>query len=109
MSLVVIALPSVVFAQFTSTTRLVDRIGDLIEDLIPIVIAIALLVFFWGLAKFIIKAGDETEVKSGRRLMMWGTVALFVIITIWGLIEFIGQELGVTPTQLQNIPSIPRP
>ena len=103
-------LPAMASAQttFGTTGRWVDRIGDLIQNLIPIVIAIALLVFFWGLVRFISKAGDETEVKKSKGLMVWGLVALFVMITVWGLVRFMQRELNISGTQV-DLPQIPRP
>ncbi|MCR4279434.1 MAG: pilin [Candidatus Zambryskibacteria bacterium] len=103
-----IVFPAVAFAQFTQTQTLITRVGDLIQLLIPITAGIALLVFFWGLAKFIMKAGDESEVANGKRLMTWGVIALFVLVTVWGLTEFIGRQLGIESRAIQPIPSFRR-
>lgn len=66
-----------------------------IEILIPIVAGIALLVFFWGLTRFIMKAGDTSAVKEGRDLMVWGTIALFVMVSVWGILRFVQSDLGI--------------
>ena len=105
---VLIAFPATVSAQFNQVGTLITRAGDLIQQLIPITAAIALLVFFWGLVKFITKAGDEAALAEGRRLMIWGVVALFVLVTVWGLTEFIGNQLNIQPRSIQPIPSIRR-
>ena len=81
--------PAVVLAQLTNTTRLISRIGDLVRTLILVVAGIALLVFFWGLAKFILKVGgDEKAVDQGKALMKWGLIALFIMMSVWGIIRF---------------------
>lgn len=73
---------------------MIRAFGDLLNPLIRIVVAIALLVFFWGLVKFIFRVGgDENAVADGRRLMIWGVVALFVMVSIWGIINFIAAAL----------------
>ncbi|MDO8565105.1 MAG: hypothetical protein Q7R67_00560 [bacterium] len=86
-------MPAVAMAQLTGTQGLVRRAGELVQSLTIVVAGIALLVFFWGLARFIMKAGDETAIEEGRRLMIWGVVALFVMVSVWGIIYFIGHEL----------------
>jgi hypothetical protein len=88
-------LPVVVSAQggqFTDTFMLIVSTKLLVDRSIILVAAIALLVFFWGLVKYIRKAG-EGDVKEGRDLMVWGTIALFVMVSVWGLVRFIQGEL----------------
>lgn len=53
----------------------------------------ALLFFFWGLAKFIFNAGDAKGNQEGRQLMLWGVVALFVLLSVWGLVRFVQETL----------------
>ena len=74
---------------------LIKAAGGLVADIVLVLIIVALLVFFWGLVKFIAKAGDEKAVEEGRNLMVWGVISLFVMITVWGLVNFIGGELGI--------------
>jgi hypothetical protein len=86
--------------------RLIMLLADtqyLVNRGIILVAAIALLVFFWGLVKYIRKAG-EGDVKEGRDLMVWGTIALFVMVSIWGLVRFIQGELRITDNQDVDIP-----
>jgi hypothetical protein len=62
---------------------------DLIALLIPVIASLALLVFFWGLVKFIFRVGgDEKAVGDGKKLMIWGLVALFIMVSIWGILRF---------------------
>jgi len=88
------------FAELTGIQGLIRAVGSLINPLIAIAVGVALLVFFWGLAKFIFRVGgDEKAVENGKRLMIWGVVALFVMIAVWGIIGFIGDALGIDVRQ----------
>ena len=91
--------PALAFAQqqFSNISSLVSSIGRVVGLAIPIVVAIALLAFFWGLVKFIFAQGNEESKADAKRIMLWGIIALFVMIAVWGLVRFIGQALGVTP------------
>jgi hypothetical protein len=84
---------------------LLRSVGRLVDIALPIVVAIGLLVFFWGLVKFIF-AGEEAK-KEGRSLMIWGLVALFVMVSVWGLVRFIGVAVGVGQGDTVTVPSVP--
>jgi len=60
--------------------------ADIISFAISVVFALALLFFFWGVAKYILSAGDEESVGTGRRFMVGGIVALLVMVSVWGLV-----------------------
>lgn len=74
---------------------LIGQVHLLIKALLPIAVGLALLFFFWGLAVFILRSGDEKAQEEGRRKMIWGVLALFVIVSIWGIIGFFGTLLGI--------------
>ena len=98
-------LPFFTFAQTNTTPDLGNinslalAIGKVISTLIPIVFALALLYFFWGLAQYILSAGDSAKQEEGRNKMIWGIVALFVMAAVWGLVRFLGTAIGITPGQ----------
>ena len=41
--------------------------------------------------------------------MIWGVIALFVMVSVWGLVGFIGNAIGVTPgaAGTPTIPTVP--
>ncbi len=89
-------VPGVAFAQTTLAT-IISRVGVMLSLLIPIIITLAVVIFFWGLAIFLLKADEEKE--KGRSIMLYGILTLFVMIAVWGLVELIANTLGVTPTE----------
>ncbi len=88
-ALVSILAPFIAFAAASTVQGLIVIIGNIIGLATPVVVALALLYFFWGLAKFILHADDETEREKGKKIMVWGIIALFVILTIWGIIALL--------------------
>ncbi|MBI2673723.1 MAG: hypothetical protein HYX23_00360 [Candidatus Zambryskibacteria bacterium] len=100
--------PALVFAQSLSNIQtLVQSIGRLVNLALPIVVGIALLAFFWGLVKFIFAQGDETAKADAKKIMLWGLIALFVMISVWGLVRFIGTALGVNQGDTIIVPTVP--
>ena len=105
-ALLLVFIPVVAHGQLGNVESLVLSLRRIIDILIPLVAAIALLYFFWGLAKFILAAGDEEERAKGKSIMIWGIVALFIIVSVWGLVQWIGNALGIGTPQSVEIPGI---
>jgi len=86
-------------------------INNLLNLVVPIVMVLALIYFFWGLAKFILNSGDEEKKGEGRNIMIYGIIALFVMISVWGVVEvlnntFLGGQSTPAPRGLDLIPNI---
>lgn len=94
-------LPVLAFAQTVQTILLV--VGNIVNVMIWVVAAIALLVFFWGLVKYIFSGASENAAE-GRNLMIWGIVALFVMVSVWGLVRVLSNTFGV---QSGGVPILP--
>ncbi len=102
-----LVLPLVSFAALGNIDGLITDIGNIINKVIPILFALALLVFFWGLVRYIF-AGPEKK-DEAKSLMIWGIVILFVMASVWGLVRFIGSAVGVTEESAPSVnPLIPR-
>lgn len=88
---------------------LIGAINDvLINPIIGFLFAVALVYFFWGLIKFLAQRGTSDEaVTTGKKHMVWGIVGMFIMVSVFGIINFITKSLGekgIDPTQIeQNI------
>jgi len=102
------AMPLFAYAQGTITNidGLIETLIGWVELLVPFLITLATLFFFWGLAKFILNAGDEEARKQGKDIMIWGVVAFFVMVSFWGLVGFIGSTLGLEDAVIIDAPSV---
>lgn len=92
--IVALALPVLAFGQqLGNVESLAQSIGRIVNVLIPIVFALAMLFFFWGLAMYIF--GGEHKADQAKKTMIWGVVAIFVMAAVWGLVAFLGDALGI--------------
>jgi hypothetical protein len=64
------------------------------------------LAFFFGLAKYIFQAGNEDATERGRRIMVGGTLALFLIATVGGIIQFLAGALDIDTEEPVSPPRI---
>ena len=86
-------LPAIAFAA--TFDSLLDGLISVAKTIIPVIMALAVLVFFWGIVKFINHAGDEKAVEEGKNIMLWGMVALFLMVALWGIIGYFQQQLNL--------------
>lgn len=75
---------------------LIIAFGGLISQGIVLMAGLALVVFFWGLAVFIFRGDSEGNKEKGRNIMVWGIVALFIMVSVWGIIGIVQRDLGIT-------------
>ena len=89
------------FAQFVSGTDGTFGVIGLINSVIvPVIFALAFLVFIYGVVKyFFIHGGDEAKRAEGRQFMLWGILGLVVLFSIWGFVNLLLSTLGIMPTK----------
>lgn len=105
-SLVALAIPTVSFAFVDGFKTLLNQdVPEILSSLWTIVIALAFLWFFWGLIGFIRNADNEDARAEGQQKMLWGIVALTVIISIYGVLYTLGDLVGIPPDA--SAPSVP--
>lgn len=62
--------------------------------LLPILIVLALVIFFFGVAQYVLNGENTEERAKGRQFMLWGVLALFVLVSIWGIIKLLSVTFG---------------
>ncbi len=79
------------FCQSLSTS---SNLGDIInfatclltKGIVPLLVALATAAFVWGIIQYFLNPDNEEKKKKANSYMLWGIIALFVIITMWGLV-----------------------
>lgn len=85
-----------------------EAFNKLLGTITVITFTAALAVFFWGLAKYMWSAGSEEAKAQGRRVMVGGVIALFVMSSVWGIITFFAKDLGLEDIKTIKTPLIGR-
>jgi len=80
-------------------------ITNVLNGIIAVLFVLVTLYFIWGIVQYVMAAGDEAKVKTGKQHMIWGIIGMAVMAGAWGLVRII------TTTFLQgtstNIPTGP--
>jgi len=74
--------------------------------LVPVLFAIAFIVFLYGIARaYIFSGGDPERVKEGHRLLLWGVIAFVVMISLWGIVNVVANTFGLSGSYAPPTPS----
>lgn len=74
-------------ADFTPIQRLVVGVQSIVSQLVPLLIGLAVLSFFYGLVMFLWKGKEGGEaLTKAKQFMTYSLVAIFVMVSIWGII-----------------------
>jgi hypothetical protein len=78
---------------------MIALVQEIVVRLVPLAIGLAVLAFFWYLIQFIWsgKDGDGEKRKGSMAGMGYSIFAIFVMVSIWGIVYFIAGIVGVTP------------
>lgn len=99
-SLALTSAPMFAFAQPVTTQTgtlggVIATIGGLVSLAMPVLIALAVLFFIYGIVMYVIGTDEETK-KSARSKMIYGIIALVVIVGMWGIVSLITETFGIS-------------
>lgn len=70
------------------TNELLVKITDqILNPLIGLIIAVALMVFIVGVIEFIAGAANDEKRSNGKQHMVWGIIGLFIMVSVFGIIQ----------------------
>ncbi|MEO6536291.1 MAG: pilin [Candidatus Paceibacterota bacterium] len=94
----------------TTITTIITNIEKVINLLVPLVFAIAFVVFIFGVFRYFILGGANEEKRAqGRQLIMWGLIAFFVMVSVWGLVNLITNTLNLDSSSKPCLPTFTGP
>src|SRR3989344_2941872 len=83
------------FAYAADVFSVLETVEDIIARIIPIIMAVATIVFLWGIVMYITAAGDEKKAATAKTYITSGLIGLFFMVAIWGIVNAIVGTLDV--------------
>jgi len=99
------ALPFMAFAQTSNLnyiSTLIDDANGLLDQLVVLLIALAVVWFIWNVIKYTM-SDDEEKKGQAKGQMIWGIIAIAVIVSIWGLVAILQGIFGVGSGSVKNV------
>ncbi len=102
-------IPVAALAQFGGIDDFIGNIAKFINDvLVPVVFALAFLMFLWGVFKFFFwGGGDATKRAEGQQLMLWAVIGFLLMVSIWGVVNLLSKGFGLDTETIRQIPDAP--
>jgi len=92
----VLVVPVITFAQTLKTA--VGKVVVVSQTVTPLLFSAALAWFIWSVIEFIRNSDNPEERKKGKNRMIWGIIALFVMVAYLGLTSvFTNSLFGTSP------------
>ena len=64
-----------------------STIDTVVFQVVPAVLALAVLIFFWGLSMYLFNSGDKEVRGIAESIMFWGTMVAVVTTAVWAVIR----------------------
>lgn len=88
-------------------SQLLEAAGSIINILMPMVVALTVLALMWGLFQYV--RGGAEEKEKGKSIMIYGIIAIAVMVSVYGLVRILQNTFGIGSTQQVTIPSVTIP
>lgn len=73
--------------------------------LVPLIFAIAFIVFLWGVYTYFILGGaNEEKRQEGQKFVMYAIIGFALMISVWGIVNLLNNSFGFAG---QNKPALP--
>ena len=83
----VVAQSSSKFSDFPSLVRyLIEDIGTVVANVLA---SVVILYFLYGAGNYVLHAEDEEKRAEGRKMMLYGIIAIAVMVSLWALVRII--------------------
>ena len=83
-------------------------VEDILDPVIGVLIAVAVVLFLYGVIKYIVSGDDETKRKEAKNYIIYGIVGLFVMVSVWGLVGILtgtfGTDVSAPTNKLDLLP-----
>jgi hypothetical protein len=74
---------------------------------LPLLILAALVLFLFGIVKRFFWSKDAADKGEAGKYILWGIVALFVMVSVWGLVNVLRSSFNLDNTNIPIAPAIP--
>lgn len=78
---------------------LAAMLAGLLNTGTAVLVLIAIVIFFWGVVASLWKQNQGNAKAGAWKIIMWGVIAIFVMVSIWGIIGLLQETIFGERTQ----------
>ena len=87
LTVVALIFPAIAYAALSNFRDLVNFLVVLFNQAIVVMVGLGVVYLLFGVVKTIMHADNEQIRSDGRMMMLYGVIALFVIVSMWGVVH----------------------
>lgn len=89
-------MPNCAVNSFSAIHGIINFIScSLIGYIVPMLFALAVASFIWGIVQTLLNPTNEEARKKGKAFVMWGIISLFVMVAVWGIVKIMATTFGL--------------
>lgn len=105
-SLSVLSIFSPALASFANDFKYIVEnilIRNILKPIPALLISLMVVIFIYGVIVMIFSEGGKRR-DEGKQYMLWGIIGLFVVVSMWGLVNLLITTFGLQNNTPVNIP-----
>ena len=87
---------------------LLTVVKEIVNPLILLLSAVALVVFAWGVFELVYRSGDEKARAQGRQAIFWGLIGFVIIFGAYGILNLALATFGLDSIE-KSLPPVSPP
>lgn len=106
-----LVMPLSALAAINNLNDIFTFIKNILNTVLPLIIAAAVVYFVWGMFQVFL-ASDEEKKDKAKNTVIYGVIAIFVMISVWGLVNILYNTFGLSNVNRggdaqQQLPNVP--
>ena len=77
------------------------------QSIIPLLFALAVVAFIWGVIQFYLNPENEEKRKKGKSFIVGGLIALFIMVSMWGIVSIFTNTFNIGDNSIAK-PGMPQ-
>ena len=87
-------------ASVATLMKAIDKV--IINPLIVLLFALAVVYFLYGLAMYLLSPENAEVQKTSKSHMIWGVVGMFIMVSVFGILSLILNTIGETGIKVDS-------
>jgi len=80
-------LPHIAYAAPGTLGELAGVVVGAVNAIVPVLVGLGVVLFLWGVLKTMTSTEDAKGKQEGKKVMIYGIISLFIIISLWGILR----------------------
>jgi len=90
--------PNIAYASLDSFISNVNRL--IINPIIILAFAIAIIYFLYGVFQFVSNSTDEAERTQGKQHILWGVIGLVIMMGVFTIMQWVLNTLNISQSEI---------